>query len=64
MDVLRLVTWAVILVAEDGAVAGIVLCLAQDSPGLTIAGLSAEPWPWPQAGPLRVQQFMEMPHID
>lgn len=48
-----------ILVAEDGAVAGIVLYLAQHSPGLTIAEHSADRGPWPHAGSVYIQQFME-----
>lgn len=53
----------VILVAEDRVVAGIVLYLAQDSPGLTIVERSADWGPWPHAGPVCIQQFMETPHI-
>lgn len=54
----------VILVAEDRPVAGIVLYLAQDSPGLTIVEHSADWGPWPHAGSVCIQQFMETPHID
>lgn len=54
----------VILVATDRAVAGIVLYLAQDSPGFTILESSADWGPWPHAGPVCIQKFMETPHID
>lgn len=55
---------AVILVAKDRAGAGIVLYLAQDSPGLAIVERFADWGPWPHAGPVCIKQFMEMPHID
>lgn len=55
---------AVILVAEDRAAAGFLLYWAQHSPGLTIMECSA----WTQAlassGPVFIQQFMELLHID
>lgn len=54
----------VIVVEEDRAVAGIVLSLAQDSPGLTILEHPSNWGPWTPAGPVCIQQFMETQHID
>lgn len=52
-----------ILAAEDRAVAGIILYLVQGSPGLTIVELCRLE-ARPHAGPVCIQQFMEILRID